>query len=68
ARRHILQLRAFDALSDGANQRTIAFELLDRDAAKLRWRIEDPSLRSRAQRLVSDARQSISAGYLGLLK
>ena len=68
ARRHILQLRAFDALSEGASQRTIAFALLDKGAPKLRWRIEDPSLRSRAQRLVYDGRQSIAGGYLSLLK
>ena len=68
ARRHILQLRAFDALCEGANQRTIAFELLDKDAGKARWRIEDPSLRSRVQRLVNDGRRSFSGSYLSFLK
>lgn len=68
AERHILLLRAFDAAAAGANQRSIAGELLDRDAGQMRWRIEEPSLRSRAQRLVKDSRRVLSSGYLRLLK
>lgn len=68
ANRHILLLRAYDAARSGANQRSIASELLDKDAGQRCWRIEEPSLRSRAQRLVKSSRKAISSGYLGLLR
>ena len=67
ARRWTLVLRAHDALVAGATQRDIAAVLLGRDAAAPRWRIEAPSLRSRAQRLVRDARRMAQGGYLALL-
>ena len=52
ARRWILMLRAWDALSEAATQREIAEVLLGGSATEPRWRSREPSLRSRAQRLV----------------
>ncbi len=66
-RRHILMLRACDALAAGATQREIAAELLDRDARLDRWRVWAPGLRSRVQRLVRCARVMESGGYRSLL-
>lgn len=68
AARWILVLRAFDAMSSGADQRAIAEILLDRRAGLARWRIAEPSLRSRAQRLVREARRMASGGYRDLLR
>jgi hypothetical protein len=68
AARWVLVLRAFDAMSAGADQRTIAEALLDRRAGLARWRIAEPSLRSRAQRLVREARRMASGGHRDLLR
>jgi hypothetical protein len=67
AARRILLLRTHDALAAGASQRDIAAELLGREAGARRWRVEAPSLRSRVQRLVRDARRMAGGGYLALL-
>lgn len=61
SRRRILELRTRDALASGASQRDIAAALLDQDALGSGWRIELPSVRSRAQRLVRAAR-ALEAG------
>jgi hypothetical protein len=63
----VLLLRTSDALEAGACQREIAEHLLGRDAAEPRWRIEAPTLRSRAQRLVRQARWLAAGGYLAML-
>lgn len=68
AMRQILLLRTFDALQDGADQRTIAAELLSKAAGDARWRVNSPSLRSRAQRLVSGARQFAHGTFWSLLE
>lgn len=68
AARWILLLRTQDALAAGADQREIAERLLDRDAAGRRWRVRAPALRSRAQRLVREARRMAAGGYLSLLR
>jgi hypothetical protein len=68
AKRWVLLLRAFDALSAEADQREIAQILLSSSARELRWRSVEPSLRSRAQRLVRGARFMARGGYLGLLE
>ena len=67
AARWILLLRTHDALAAGAAQREIAAELLGGQAAERRWRIEASSLRSRAQRLVREARRVASGDYVSLL-
>lgn len=67
-RRHILLLRAHDALQAGASQREIATVLLSGEAALARWRSEAPSLRSRSQRLVKGARAMARGGYRALLE
>jgi hypothetical protein len=61
-------LRAWDALQDGAAQREIAAVLLNPCAGEPDWRIRNPSLRSRAQRLVRLARSMAGGGYLALLR
>jgi hypothetical protein len=68
AARWILQLRAYDALLAGADQREIATRLLSRAAGEPRWRSQASSLRSRAQRLVRGARRMAAGGYLSLLR
>lgn len=65
--RWVLMLRAHDALEVGANQREIALELLSSSAARERWRVEEPSLRSQVQRLVRNARRTALGGSRGLL-
>ena len=67
AARWILALRAHDALAAGCSQREIALRLLGSEAAGPRWRIEASSLRSRAQRLVREARRQAAGGYLSLV-
>lgn len=67
AHRWILMLRAQDALAAGAGQREIAAHLLAREAMGQRWRVEAPGQRSRAQRLVREARRMAAGGYLALL-
>ena len=67
AMRWIMLLRTHDALAAGASQRDIAVALLGREAADRRWRVEASSLRSRAQRLVRDARRMAGGYYLTLL-
>lgn len=68
ARRWTLMLRVLDALGAGASQRDIASQLLRPGGAGARWRSEDPSLRSRVQRLVRSARAMAAGGYRGLLR
>lgn len=68
ARRWVLMLRAHDALASGAAQRAIAGELLGSSAVRARWRVEEPSLRSRAQRLARSARLMAFGGYRDLLR
>jgi hypothetical protein len=65
--RNILLLRVHDALAGGADQRTIAGELLGSEANEHRWRIRSPSLRSRAQRLVRAARSMMQGEFWKLL-
>jgi hypothetical protein len=67
-RRHVLLIRASDALAAGASQREIAAGLLGRPPSAVRWRIEAPSLRSQAQRLVRGARRMASGAWLDLLR
>jgi hypothetical protein len=67
ASRWILVLRARDALAAGAGQREIASQLLGMGAACPRWRVEAPSLRSRVQRLVRQARRTAAGGYRDFL-
>lgn len=67
ARRHVLLLRAYDALREGSSQRTIAAELLDGEAMHARWRVNAQSLRSQVQRLVRGARAMASGGFRELL-
>ena len=61
-------LRAYDALTGGADQRDIASVLLSQDAREPRWRTSTPSIRSQAQRLVRGARRMVSGDYLKLLQ
>lgn len=68
AGRFILVLRTFDALQAGASQREIAAELLSAGAARERWRVEAPSLRSQVQRLVREARTMACGRYAQLLR
>lgn len=65
--RQILLLRTWDAMIAGADQREIASALLSADAAAGRWRVNHPSLRSRAQRLVRTARHMAAGGFWRLL-
>lgn len=67
ARKLVLLLRVCDALQHGADQRTIAGELLSARAAELRWRLNAPSLRSQVQRLVRAARSMASGRFWNLL-
>lgn len=67
AARQILLLRTWDAMTAGSDQREIASALLSADAAAGRWRINHPSLRSRAQRLVRTARKMAAGGFWRLL-
>jgi hypothetical protein len=67
AGRWILVLRAWDGLASGADQRRIAEVLLSRSAGQACWRGREPSLRSRAQRLVRSARAIAAGGYRSLL-
>lgn len=67
ARRWILILRAWDALADGADQRLIASRLLSASVSEPGWRLREPSVRSRAQRLVRSARRFGNGGYRALL-
>jgi len=67
ARRWLLMLRAHDALAAGANQREIAAELLGSRAARKRWRVEAPSLRTQVQRLVHGAARMAEGGFWPLL-
>lgn len=68
SRRQILLLRAHDALAAGADQRTIAGELLSERAARANWRFEAPSLRSQAQRLVRGARLMSAGAFWPMLQ
>jgi hypothetical protein len=67
-KRFVQMLRARDAIATGATQREIAAILLSPDAGQDRWRVNAPTVRSRAQRLVRAARHMASGGYLELLK
>lgn len=68
AGRLLPMLRAHDALAAGANQRAIAAELFGGSAARERWRVEAPSVRSQVQRLVRGARQMAVGGFWELLR
>lgn len=61
-------LRAHDALAAGANQRDIAAVLLSKEANQRAWRNAEPSLRSRAQRLVRGARAMEHGAWRSLLR
>jgi hypothetical protein len=67
-RRQVLVLRTADALFAGASQREIAACLVDPDASQASWRSEQPSVRSRAQRLVRSARAMAGGGFWRLLQ
>lgn len=67
ARRWILLLRTYDALVADASQREIAEALLGLGISEPRWRLNASSSRSRAQRLVRQARRIAAGGYLSLL-
>ncbi len=67
-RRWILMLRAWDAIAAGANQREIAEHILNPAPLGPRWRSGEPSLRSRAQRLVRSAERFAAGEYLSLLR
>jgi hypothetical protein len=66
ARRMILVLRAFDALSAGATQRDLAAMLDEEVLRQPGWRSDFPSLRARAQRLAGTAR-AFAGGFWELL-
>jgi hypothetical protein len=68
ASRFVLMLRAWDALASGATQREIAAELLSVEAGEARWRVSAPTVRSRVQRLVRNARAMAAGEYVSLLK
>ncbi len=68
ARQWIRQLRAFDGLSAGANDREIAAELFGRRRAEKEWRDRDGSMRSAVRRLVAIARRNVAGGYRDLLR
>lgn len=68
ARRWILMLRAWDAITAGADQRRIAEVLLSRSAGEPSWRSREPSIRLQAQRLVRCARVFGAGGYRELLR
>lgn len=67
AARWVMLLRVHDALAAGADQRTMAEILLAPEAGLPRWRVEAPSLRSRTQRLVRQARLLAEGGYARFL-
>lgn len=66
--REILLLRTWDAIRAGASQRDIAGALLGGDADAQGWRINDPSLRLRAQRIVRSARLMAAGNFWDLLR
>lgn len=68
AKRWLLMLRTYDALTAGADQREIAAVLLSAEAGEPRWRTRSPSIRARVQRLVRGSRSMASDGYLELLQ
>jgi hypothetical protein len=68
AARLILQLRAFDALQQGASQRDLAHVLLPASFGLPGWRIRSPSVRSQAQRLAKAARRMAAGNYWRLLR
>lgn len=57
----ILELRAADAVLDGASQQQIARALFGASIAPQRWRLESGSYRLRVQRLVRTARRRLAA-------
>lgn len=61
----ILELRAGDALLDGAPQQAIARALFRHAIAPERWRIESASYRLRVQRLLRVARRYLAAPLSG---
>lgn len=68
ARRWVLMLRASDALESGAGQRDIARELLSSSVSDARWRVREPSVRSRSQRLANAARRMAAGAFGELLR
>ena len=67
ARRWIALLRTADALAGDASQREIAAALLGAAADNARWRVNAPSLRSAAQRLVRASGAMRAGGWRRLL-
>ncbi|MHA4836460.1 DNA -binding domain-containing protein [Sphingopyxis sp. MSC1_008] len=61
----ILELRVGDAITAGANQQDIARRLFGGAISPQRWRAENPSYRSRVQRLVKRARCLLSDPFAG---
>ena len=68
ARRLVTLLRAFDALEAGASQADIAAQILSNTLQRRRWRVQSPSLRSRAQRLAQGARRMADGQFWRLLE
>ncbi len=67
AKRWVRQLRALDALGEGATGRDIAIGLFGRERTDLEWRDRDSSLRSEVRRIVASARRTVNGGYRDLL-
>jgi len=65
ASRWIMALRAYDALSAGANQRDVAACLLQADGSA--WGAQSEFLRLRVQRLIRIGRTLVAGGYRQLL-
>jgi hypothetical protein len=66
--RHILALRAADALALGARQREIAVMLVGPERAADEWRGRSDSLRLATRRLVAGARALQSGGWRALVR
>lgn len=64
ARRWAMMLRAWDGEMAGASRRQVAAAIFGETAAHELW---ESGYRSRMQRLVREAEEMVSGGYLGLL-
>lgn len=60
-----MMLRAWDGEMAGASRRQMAATIFGETAAQELW---ESGYRSRMQRLVREAEQMVSGGYLGLLE
>jgi hypothetical protein len=65
ARRWAMMLRAWDGEMAGASRRQVAAAIFGETAAHELW---ESGYRSRMQRLVREAEEMVSGGYLGLLR